>query len=255
MIIKTWGDVHNRNEAKGLAAVEVKSSFLLVPGQSIFGVVAFELDDDSFDWSQSIELDSNELEKFHSLFNLSSESNVLFSRPLLLRLPLSIFSGQLLPDKATFTFFIQSTRQQLRKQRNFSGENTYHAMRHYSTPYDLKNVYNVATAALTRILGAYPSILTFLDFHPSGSFILRCHRCRTILGPLREVDDQASTRVDFAKNTNLQGPQDGCRRKWQGLDDADVVVDGAQPFSKGVGDWLLLSNCRQCLGCHCPCCQ
>uniref|UniRef100_A0A915HI28 Uncharacterized protein n=1 Tax=Romanomermis culicivorax TaxID=13658 RepID=A0A915HI28_ROMCU len=67
-----------------------------------------------------------------------------------------------------------------------------------------------------------------------------------------EVDDQAYAWANFMKNANLRGPQGGCCRDWRSLDDADVIVDGAQCLSKGVGDRLLLSNCGQCLGsCRC----
>uniref|UniRef100_A0A915HNS5 Uncharacterized protein n=1 Tax=Romanomermis culicivorax TaxID=13658 RepID=A0A915HNS5_ROMCU len=58
--------------------------------------------------------------------------------------------------------------------------------------------------------------------------------------------------MDFAKNANLRGPQGGCHQEWRRLNDADIVVDGVQRLSKGVGDWLLLSNRCQCLGSCCP---
>uniref|UniRef100_A0A915KUN3 Uncharacterized protein n=1 Tax=Romanomermis culicivorax TaxID=13658 RepID=A0A915KUN3_ROMCU len=32
------------------------------------------------------------------------------------------------------------------------------------------------------------------------------------------------------------GPQGGCRQEWRCLDDADIVVDGVQRFSNGVGN-------------------
>uniref|UniRef100_A0A915IT05 Uncharacterized protein n=1 Tax=Romanomermis culicivorax TaxID=13658 RepID=A0A915IT05_ROMCU len=78
-----------------------------------------------------------------------------------------------------------------------------------------------------------------------------------------EVDDRASARVDllkasarvdFSKNANLRGRRDGCLWKWQCLGDVDSVVNGAQWFSKGIGNQLLLRNCRQCLGSHPRCC-
>uniref|UniRef100_A0A915JA81 Uncharacterized protein n=1 Tax=Romanomermis culicivorax TaxID=13658 RepID=A0A915JA81_ROMCU len=61
-------------------------------------------------------------------------------------------------------------------------------------------------------------------------------------------------RWTWRKNPNLWGLRDGCCQKSQGLDDADLVIDGAQWFSKGVGDGLLLSNRCQCLGFHRRCC-
>uniref|UniRef100_A0A915L586 Uncharacterized protein n=1 Tax=Romanomermis culicivorax TaxID=13658 RepID=A0A915L586_ROMCU len=67
--------------------------------------------------------------------------------------------------------------------------------------------------------------------------------------------------MDFMKIANLQGPPNGSHRKRQCLDDADVVIGGAQHFSKSIGhhgwpigrgsQWLLLGNHRQHLG-TCP---
>uniref|UniRef100_A0A915KCH4 Uncharacterized protein n=1 Tax=Romanomermis culicivorax TaxID=13658 RepID=A0A915KCH4_ROMCU len=79
-------------------------------------------------------------------------------------------------------------------------------------------------------------------------FIIIIGRYRVLAG---EVDDQASAQVDCAKNANLWGLQGGCCREWRQLNDADVVVDGGQHLSKGVGDWLLLSNRGQ-FSCSCP---
>uniref|UniRef100_A0A915L6I9 Uncharacterized protein n=1 Tax=Romanomermis culicivorax TaxID=13658 RepID=A0A915L6I9_ROMCU len=82
----------------------------------------------------------------------------------------------------------------------------------------------------------------------AGSFYVLLGQYQLFAG---EVDDQDHAWVDFAKNPNLRGLRGSCSRKRQCLDDADVVIDGTQHLSKGVGDWLLLSNRGQCLGsCH-----
>uniref|UniRef100_A0A915HRJ4 Uncharacterized protein n=1 Tax=Romanomermis culicivorax TaxID=13658 RepID=A0A915HRJ4_ROMCU len=68
-----------------------------------------------------------------------------------------------------------------------------------------------------------------------------------------EIDDHAPAWVDFTKNANLQGTQHGSGQKRQHLDDADVIIDRAQHFSKSVdclslrvgcgSQWLLLAHC------------